>query len=109
MLKNVTNANDEIQWNKLYFIGHSLGAQISAQVSHFLKADKFWKVERITGLDPAKPCFIGVDKTLRLDKNDADFVDIIHTQIGKKNKPWGSLGIRKPIGQYTTRLILKYM
>ena len=85
--------------NKLHFIGHSLGAQISAQVSHLLKKDNFWEAERITGLDPAKPCFVGVHETLRLDKEDADFVDVIHTDIGEENTPWGSLGVRKPIGK----------
>ena len=85
-------------WSHLYFIGHSIGAHISAQVSHFLKKDQFWKIERITGLEPAKPCFFGIDKSLILDKEDADFVDIIHTQVGKRNGPLESLGMRTPVG-----------
>lgn len=31
------------------------------------------------GLDPAQPCFWTTDSTERLDPQDADFVDIIHT------------------------------
>lgn len=33
----------------------------------------------ITGLDPAGPLHINVDADLRLDKSDADQVDVIHT------------------------------
>lgn len=94
---NGVNVHNEFK--KLHFIGHSLGAHMSAYISHLLKKDNFWEVERITGLDPAKPCFVGVHESLRLDKEDAKFVDVIHTDIGEKNKPWGSLGIRRPIGK----------
>ncbi|XP_003427888.3 pancreatic triacylglycerol lipase [Nasonia vitripennis] len=73
------------KWNILYFIGHSLGSHISGQTAHLLKQDSFWKVERITGLDPAQPCFINVDSSLKIDKAHADFVDIIHTQGGKRD------------------------
>ena len=33
------------------------------------------------GLDPAKPYFEGTNPRCRLDKNDAQFVDVIHTDI----------------------------
>lgn len=42
--------------------------------------DSFWSVERITGLDPASPCFKNLDRSLKLDDGDAKFVDIIHTE-----------------------------
>ena len=87
------------QWNHLYFIGHSLGAQISGQTAHLLKQDKFWKVERITGLDPAKPCFEKADRSLRIDKDDADFVDIIHTQVGTGGSA-DALGLPESIGKH---------
>ena len=35
----------------------------------------------ITGLDPAGPLHINVNADLRLDKNDADRIDVIHTDI----------------------------
>ncbi|KAJ0181334.1 hypothetical protein K1T71_003419 [Dendrolimus kikuchii] len=57
-----------------HFVGHSLGAHISSYVSYHLG-----KVHRITGLDPAQPCFRTEDSTERLDATDADFVDVIHT------------------------------
>lgn len=73
-----------VKWNHLYFIGHSLGAQISGQTSHVLKSrNSFWTIERITGMDPAKPCFVSeADPVFKLSKDDAEFVDIIHTQVG---------------------------
>ncbi|XP_049698090.2 pancreatic triacylglycerol lipase isoform X1 [Helicoverpa armigera] len=58
----------------MHFVGHSLGAHIASYVSYHLG-----KVARITGLDPAQPCFRTTDSTERLDATDADFVDIIHT------------------------------
>lgn len=33
------------------------------------------------GLDPAKPLFITVGTDRRLDAGDADFVDVIHTDV----------------------------
>jgi len=39
---------------------------------------KLKKLERITGLDPAALAFTG-NSSKRLDKNDANYVDIIHT------------------------------
>lgn len=50
-------------------------------------------VSRITGLDPAKPCF-RYEKTLPgLMRGDASIVDIIHTNIGilAKREPMGDI------------------
>lgn len=30
-------------------------------------------------LDPAQPGFEGMDKEVRLDKDDADYVEVVHT------------------------------
>ncbi|XP_014226311.1 pancreatic lipase-related protein 2-like [Trichogramma pretiosum] len=91
------SVNGPVMWNRLHFIGHSLGAQISAQTSNLLKENSFWKVERITGLDPAKPCFSGIDPRLKIDKSDADFVDIIHTQADDHGG-FDSLGTKERVG-----------
>ncbi|KAJ8666977.1 hypothetical protein QAD02_008639 [Eretmocerus hayati] len=86
-----------VQWNRLHLIGHSLGAHIAGQTSHLLKTDMFWKIERITGLDPARPCFQDIDMKLKLDKEDADFVDVIHTNVGSKDHEDG-LGLKESLG-----------
>ncbi|XP_050553608.1 uncharacterized protein LOC118262291 [Spodoptera frugiperda] len=63
-----------VRTKDMHLVGHSLGAHIASYVSYHLG-----KVARITGLDPAQPCFWTTDSTERLDPQDADFVDIIHT------------------------------
>lgn len=88
-------------WNQVYFIGHSLGAHVCGQTANLLKRDSnwdtFWTVERITGLDPAKPCFTDItDPAVRLDKEDAEFVDVIHTQVGTDDS--NGLGLGEKIG-----------
>ncbi|KAI8430110.1 hypothetical protein MSG28_000524, partial [Choristoneura fumiferana] len=74
-----------------HFIGHSLGAHICSFVSFHLGG-----VSRITGLDPAQPCFRTSDISERLDKSDADFVDVIHTN-GRLLKKIG-FGLPEPTG-----------
>ncbi|XP_058794380.1 uncharacterized protein LOC131666051 [Phymastichus coffea] len=72
------------EWGSLYFIGHSLGSHICAHAAYLIaesqknNSDR-WLVTRITGLDPAQPCFSEADLKLRLDQHDAPFVDVIHT------------------------------
>ncbi|KAJ8710418.1 hypothetical protein PYW07_009784 [Mythimna separata] len=67
---------------KIHLIGHSLGSHISGSAGkEFLKRTGH-KVGRISGLDPAGPCFSDVAPALRLTRNDAAFVDVIHTDAG---------------------------
>ncbi|KAH8412678.1 hypothetical protein KR009_004492, partial [Drosophila setifemur] len=61
----------------IHLIGFSLGGQVAGQTANYLKR----KLTRITGLDPAKPLFILADDSRRLDPGDADFVDVIHTDV----------------------------
>ncbi|XP_075978903.1 pancreatic lipase-related protein 2-like [Anticarsia gemmatalis] len=63
-----------LNYKNCHFIGHSLGAQIMAFASQELGT-----VARITGLDPARPCFKTTNLKDRLDPSDADFVEVIHT------------------------------
>ena len=42
------------------------------------------------GLDPAKPNFQGKDRRCRLDDTDAQFVDVIHTDIGSGIHEFGT-------------------
>ncbi|KAL0880769.1 hypothetical protein ABMA27_001970 [Loxostege sticticalis] len=61
----------------VHLIGHSLGAQIMGYAGMYSDGT----IDRITGLDPARPLFEIplMEPNYRLDTSDADFVDIIHT------------------------------
>ncbi|XP_031782438.1 pancreatic triacylglycerol lipase-like isoform X2 [Nasonia vitripennis] len=73
------NVIESSKYGPLYFMGHSLGSHICGHASKKLKRRKSkWLVQRITGLDPAQPCFKNSDKSLKLDNDDAPFVDVIH-------------------------------
>jgi hypothetical protein len=77
--------------SNFHIIGFGLGAHIAGQAGKNIV-----KLERISGLDPVGMFFEDTDPQYRLTKDDAYFVDVIHTdtvilsQIG--------LGIKKPIG-----------
>lgn len=75
----------------IHLIGHSLGAHICSYISAHLGG-----VARITGLDPAQPCFQTDDPDIRLDPSDADFIDVIHTN-GRVLLKVG-FGLPQPIG-----------
>lgn len=53
-----------------------LGAHVTSFVANNIRP---YKLPRITGLDPAMPGFITADNENKLDKSDAKFVDVIHT------------------------------
>ncbi|XP_023214743.1 pancreatic lipase-related protein 2-like isoform X1 [Centruroides sculpturatus] len=74
----------------VHIIGHGIGAHIAGF------AGKKIKVGRITGLDPAVAYFKNVPSNLRLDKSDAYFVDVIHTDI--ENAGSSGLGTSEIIG-----------
>ncbi|XP_077294599.1 pancreatic triacylglycerol lipase-like [Arctopsyche grandis] len=86
-LINATGANIK----DFHFVGDNLGAHICSFASNRLGG-----VRRITGLDPAQPCFTTTELAHLLDKSDADFVDVIHTN-GRKLTKLG-LGIPKACG-----------
>lgn len=66
-------------------VGHSLGAHIAGIVGKHTKFcgvdKKHEKIPVIVGLDPAGPRFSIRDPLDRLDKSDADYVEVIHTSI----------------------------
>uniref|UniRef100_A0A673TKC3 Triacylglycerol lipase n=1 Tax=Suricata suricatta TaxID=37032 RepID=A0A673TKC3_SURSU len=59
----------------VHIIGHSLGAHAAGEAGRRMNGT----IGRITGLDPAEPCFEGTPELVRLDPSDALFVDVIHT------------------------------
>ena len=51
----------------------------------------------LSGLDPAGPLFEGYSPKVRLDKTDADYVDVIHSN--GDSLIIGGLGAWEPIGK----------
>ncbi|XP_030841943.1 pancreatic triacylglycerol lipase [Strongylocentrotus purpuratus] len=87
------NAATGAGFGSMHIIGHSLGAHIGGYAGEACSGT----VGRVTGLDPAGPDFAGdLDKSCRLDKTDARFVDVMHTDgeilIG------GGLGLMDELG-----------
>lgn len=79
----------------MHLIGHSLGAHIAGYIGkNFTKTGS--PLGRITGLDPAGPFFDHLPATVRLDRSDGQFVDVIHTNA--KASPYFSFGISHSIG-----------
>ncbi|XP_076322219.1 pancreatic triacylglycerol lipase-like [Tachypleus tridentatus] len=76
-----------IKPENVHIIGHSLGSQVAGYAGERLE-----KLGRITALDPPGPYFTNTAKKVRLDRGDADFVDVIHTDsiVG--------LGTREAVG-----------
>nr|WIM01343.1 pancreatic lipase-like A3 [Limnephilus flavicornis] len=79
--------------SKIHLLGHSLGAHISGFAGKaYIALSGGSKIGRITGMDPAGPCFFGSPGDLTLNGTDATFVDTIHTD-------GGLFGIIQPLGQ----------
>ncbi|KAK0074178.1 hypothetical protein PV326_012669, partial [Microctonus aethiopoides] len=79
---------NRIDRKSLHIIGFSLGAHVAGFVGKELAP---LTVPRITGLDPAGPEFISKPPYRRLDKSDAEFVDVIHTESNAAGT-WQPLG-----------------
>lgn len=69
-------------------LGHSLGAQICGAAARHFSQSTNRLIPRITGLDPANPCFHSGERLTGLFRGDAQYVDVIHTNpgcLGKKD------------------------
>lgn len=62
----------------IHVVGFSLGGQTSGMIANYIRSGK---LKRITGLDPAKPLFITAPNEFKLDQSDAEFVQVIHTDV----------------------------
>nr|UPN66604.1 pancreatic triacylglycerol lipase 2 [Colaphellus bowringi] len=68
-----------LQLDNLQIVGMSLGGQIAGLTGKHITSGK---VARITGLDPAGPYFSSLSSNEKISKDDATFVDIVHTNAG---------------------------
>lgn len=70
--------------DKIHFIGHSLGSHVVGFAGKKVKELLGSKIRLISGLDPAGPDFeVPVrDKNSRLSDDDANIVEVVHTNIG---------------------------
>uniref|UniRef100_A0A1Q3FQH7 Putative hepatic triacylglycerol lipase n=2 Tax=Culex tarsalis TaxID=7177 RepID=A0A1Q3FQH7_CULTA len=74
--------------DKIHLIGHSLGAHIVGAAGRHFQTLTEQSIPRITGLDPANPCFNEGEALSGIYRGDADFVDIIHSNsmvLGKRD------------------------
>ncbi|XP_065494800.1 inactive pancreatic lipase-related protein 1-like [Caloenas nicobarica] len=78
--------------SNIHIIGHSLGAHVAGEAGKRRPG-----IGRITGLDPAQPYFQGTPIEVRLDKSDAEFVDVIHTDSAP-TIPYLGFGMSTAIG-----------
>eukprot|EP00794_Sanderia_malayensis_P007167 gene7167-7973_t len=82
LLKNIFRRSSVVD-KEVHVIGFSLGAHIAGYAAKYLIKDGY-KLGRITGLDPGdlpfgERLFDNAASEARLDENDADFIDNIHT------------------------------
>ncbi|KAG5669189.1 hypothetical protein PVAND_017083 [Polypedilum vanderplanki] len=73
--------NDGLHLDKFHVVGHSLGGQLAGAVGRKIKekSNNSIKLRRISALDPAMPGFYPSVVYKALNKFDAKFVDVIHT------------------------------
>lgn len=81
----------KLKSSDFHLIGFSLGAHIAGFAGAEVK-----NISRITGLDPASPLFEGYNEKVRLDPDDAQFVDVIHSNGDSFLR--GGLGSFEPMG-----------
>ncbi|XP_050535300.1 pancreatic triacylglycerol lipase-like isoform X2 [Daktulosphaira vitifoliae] len=89
-LKDLFRYRSDLNINDLHVVGFSLGAQVAGHIGRLTNSS----LQRITGLDPASPLFDAyIISNEMLDKSDAAFVDVVHTNIAYKGKssPLGNI------------------
>ncbi|XP_052130708.1 pancreatic triacylglycerol lipase-like isoform X4 [Frankliniella occidentalis] len=74
---------------RMWLVGQSLGAHLAGKAAAAMAV----RPARVTGLDPARPLFWFGSPLTRLDRRQATFVDVIHT-----DGSWRGIGVRANIG-----------
>ncbi|CAJ1060492.1 lipoprotein lipase [Xyrichtys novacula] len=82
----------QLPWDRIHLLGYSLGAHVAGVAGDLTDH----KISRITGLDPAGPTFEHADNQNTLSRDDAQFVDVLHTNT--RGSPDRSIGIQRPVG-----------
>ncbi|XP_061386581.1 vitellogenin-1-like [Musca vetustissima] len=91
--KGIAKLSKKIPAKKIHLIGHSLGAHIAGKAGRHFQKLTGQTLARITGLDPANPCFNEGETLSGLHRGDAVFVDVIHSNPGVlgKSQPLGDV------------------
>ncbi|XP_037626014.1 lipoprotein lipase [Sebastes umbrosus] len=82
----------QLPWERIHLLGYSLGAHVAGIAGDLTDH----KISRITGLDPAGPTFEHADNQNTLSEDDAQFVDVLHTNT--RGSPGRSIGIQRSVG-----------
>lgn len=70
---------------QIHLLGHSLGSHMAGFAGKRVYEKLNKKINRITATDPARPLFewpFLVPQSLRISENNAEFVDVFHTDSG---------------------------
>lgn len=65
----------------LELLGFSLGGQTTSYIAKNFQEMTGRNISKITALEPSGPCFRTLNPDERLDSSNADFVEVIHTNI----------------------------
>ncbi|XP_073829668.1 vitellogenin-1-like [Musca autumnalis] len=87
LAESLNKLTDYIPVESIHLIGHSLGGQIVGFAGRKFKELNGEPLQRITGLDPANPCFNEGETLSGISRDVAEFVDIIHSNPGVLGKP----------------------
>lgn len=66
---------------RLELLGFSLGGQTVSYIARNYQQMTGRNISKITALEPSGPCFRTLSPKERLDSSNADFVEVIHTNI----------------------------
>uniref|UniRef100_A0A1I8N4M5 Lipase domain-containing protein n=1 Tax=Musca domestica TaxID=7370 RepID=A0A1I8N4M5_MUSDO len=87
LAESLKGLTESVPVENIHLVGHSLGAQIVGKAGRQFKDLTGQSLPRITGLDPANPCFNEGEELSGISRGDATFVDIIHSNPGVLGKP----------------------
>ncbi|XP_077489606.1 pancreatic lipase-related protein 2-like isoform X1 [Amblyomma americanum] len=94
VLQLLMKADASLTPAKVHLVGFSLGAHVAGFCGRHFLMQTGRTIGRITALDPAGPLFEGTNVTV--SRGDADFVDVIHTNMGHLDG--FQFGLAAPVG-----------